>query len=139
MCETMIIGGEGDEADRVSALDMAPGLGLIRNVVIDTHFAQRGRSGRLLGAVTENPKNLGLGIDENTAIVVDEERPFTVIGDGSVHVFDGSGITYSSLSEGRTEGVVSIFGMKVHILGHGDQFDMRNRQPIPAGRAKAKA
>ena len=77
MSETMLISGDGDELHKVNAvLGMAPGLGLIRNAVVDQHFAQRGRLGRLLGAITQNPRTLGIGLDENTAILVH--------GDGAV-------------------------------------------------------
>jgi len=130
MPETMIVGGAADEGDRISALGMAPGLGLIDGVVIDSHFAERGRFGRLLGAVAQNPRNLGLGIDENTAIVVEGEQRFQVLGSGSVYVMDGSGISYSSLSEGRPEGVVSIYDVRLHVLREHDLFDLTTRRPL---------
>src|SRR3954447_17252981 len=72
MCETMMVSGDGDESHRLEdALQLSPGLGLIGDVIIDQHFAERGRMGRLLGAVCQNPRILGLGIDENTAVVVE--------------------------------------------------------------------
>src|SRR5205823_1884326 len=86
MPEIMLIGRRVDESNRVSTLGMAPGLGLIEGVIIDSHFAKRGRYGRLLGAVTENPHNLGIGIDEDTAIVVEAGTHFTVLGSGGVYV-----------------------------------------------------
>lgn len=70
MSETMIVEGEEAEAPRKNIVQMAPGLGLLREVVIDQHFAQRGRLGRLLTAVAQHPYVLGLGIDEDTAIIV---------------------------------------------------------------------
>jgi cyanophycinase len=127
--ETMLVSGASDESSEVSALGMAPGLGLIQGVVIDSHFAQRGRMGRLLGAVAQNPKNLGLGIDENTAIVVEHEKQFRVIGAGAVYVVDGAGISYSSLSEKHPEGIISIYDVRLHVLGEGDCFDLVNRRP----------
>jgi cyanophycinase len=138
MPETMLIGGKGDESNRVSTLGMAPGLGLIEGVIIDSHFAERGRFGRLLGAVTENPRNVGIGIDENTAIVV-EDGGFTVLGSGAVYILDGTQVKYSSLSERQPEGVVSIFGVKLHVLGEGDCFDLAERQPYPAKEAVTTA
>ena len=129
MPETMLISGPGDTSDTISALGMAPGLGLVDGVVIDSHFAERGRFGRLLGAVAQNPRNLGLGIDEDTAIVVHGARDFDVLGTGAVYVVDGSGITYSSLSEIHPEGILSLFDVKIHVLGKGDCFDLRERRP----------
>lgn len=130
MPETMLIAGSGDSAPDMSALGMAPGLGLVDGVVIDSHFAERGRMGRLLAAVAENPKNLGLGIDEDTAVVLSPDRSFRVIGSGAVHVVDGAGISYSALSERRPEGALSIFGVKLHVLADGDCFDLDQRTPV---------
>jgi cyanophycinase len=130
MPNTMINGGPGDESNRVSSLSMAPGLGLIDGVVIDSHFAERGRMGRLLGAVVQNPRNLGLGIDESTAILVEHGERFTVVGAGAVYVVDGSGISYSSLSEDTADGVVTICDVKLHVLGEGEGFDLTKRRPL---------
>src|SRR3546814_15945439 len=69
MSETMLVRGSSQESHRIGDLHMAPGLGLIRDVIIDQHFAERGRIGRLLGAVAQNPRVLGIGIDEDTAII----------------------------------------------------------------------
>jgi len=129
MPSTMIIGGASDESNRISNLSMAPGLGLIDGVVIDSHFAQRGRMGRLLGAVAQNPKNLGLGLDEGTAILVERGEEFRVIGPGAVYVVDGSTISYSSLSNNDSEGVVSVQDVTLHVMGEGDCFDLLERRP----------
>ena len=130
MPETMIIGGPSEESNRTSSLSMAPGLGYLRNVVIDSHFAERGRIGRLLGAVAQNPRTLGLGIDEDTAIVTEGTERFRVIGSGAVYVVDGQDISYSSLSEKSSGGIVTMHNVRLHVLGDGDEFDLVNRQPI---------
>ncbi len=83
---TMLVGGPGDESADSGRLIMAPGLGLLPDIVIDSHFAQRGRIGRLLGTVALNPKNLGIGIDEDTAIIVERGQFFQVIGSGAVYI-----------------------------------------------------
>jgi cyanophycinase len=137
---TMIIGGPGDESNRISALSMAPGLGMIDDMVIDSHFAERGRMGRLIGAVTQNPRNLGVGIDEATAIVVSHGQEFEVIGQGAVYVVDGARISYSGLSEANPEGIVTVHDVTVHVLGAQDRFDLVERRPIkPAERQDRKA
>lgn len=130
MSETMVIGGAGDESPGISALRMAPGLGLLSGVVVDSHFAQRGRFGRLLGAVAQNPANLGLGLDEDTAVIVERGQSFTVLGSGAAYVIDGSTISYSGLSEARPEGVITIHGVQLHVLGEDDRFDLRTRRPL---------
>ena len=126
----MIVGGPSDKSNRISALNMAPGLGLIAEVIIDSHFAERGRMGRLLGAVAQNPRYFGLGIDENTAIVVERGRTFQVLGSGGVYIVDGSSISFSSLSERQPEGTLSIPNVTLHVLAAGDRFDLAARRPI---------
>jgi cyanophycinase len=135
---TMIVGGPSDESNRISTLSMAPGLGLLDNVVIDSHFGQRGRMGRLIGAVMQNPRNLGLGIDEATAIVVERGEHFQVVGPGAVYVVDGSEISYSGLSEEHAEGIVTVHDVRLHVLGDGDCFDLNERRPQIAERPPEK-
>jgi cyanophycinase len=132
MSETMLISGDGDESHKVDAvLGMAPGLGLIRNAVVDQHFAQRGRLGRLLGAITQNPRTLGIGLDENTAIVVHGEEHFEVIGAGAVYVLDGSKVSYSNLAEPEQEmeKTMAVFDVKLHVLSEGNRFNLQERRP----------
>jgi cyanophycinase len=128
--DTMIITGEDEESPKKCTLKMAPGLGLIKNVVIDQHFAQRGRIGRLLVAIAENPESLGIGIDEDTAIVICKEGKFKVIGSGAVYIIDGSSITYTNVSEQNPEEILSMFDIKMHVLKNGDKFNLNIRQPI---------
>jgi cyanophycinase len=130
MPETMLISGDGDDSFEIDTLGMAPGLGLLPGVVIDSHFAERGRMGRLIGAVAQNPRNLGLGIDEDTAIIVHNEQRFEVIGSGAVYVVDGTEVGYSSLSEKHAHGILTIHNLKLHVLGKSQQFDLVNRKPI---------
>ncbi|HYE20706.1 MAG TPA: cyanophycinase [Tepidisphaeraceae bacterium] len=127
--DTMLISGNGKESPRVASLGMAPGLGILKGVVVDSHFAERGRLGRLLAAVAQNPANLGLGIDENTAVVVEDERRFRVIGTGAVYVIDGGRISYSSLSEETPQHSLSIHDLSLHVLADGDRYDLTTRRP----------
>ncbi|GBF07958.1 cyanophycinase [Deinococcus aerius] len=131
MCETMLVKGHSKESYRIGDLAMAPGLGLIRGVIIDQHFAERGRMGRLLGAVAQNPRVLGIGIDEDTAIVV-EGGHFRVIGSGAVYVADGAGITHSNIAEARRDEPLSLYDVRLHVLSAGDAFDLGKRKPVPA-------
>jgi cyanophycinase len=139
MSETMMVSGAGDESHgRTESLRMSPGLGLIPGVIIDQHFAERGRIGRLLGAVAQNPRLLGLGIDEDTAVIFDDTREFSVIGSGAVYVIDGRNLTYTSTAEDK-EGTASVHGLTLHVLSAGDTFDLRSREPRaqPAKRTAA--
>lgn len=128
MSETMLVKGSNQESHRIGDLHMAPGLGLVRDVIIDQHFAERGRIGRLLGAVAQNPRVLGIGIDENTAIVLEGAR-FRVIGSGAVYVVDGSQVTHSNIAEASPERTLSMHNVHLHVLSEGDRFDLRQRKP----------
>lgn len=129
MPETMIVGGRDDKTNTISAIGLAPGLGLIKGVIVDSHFAERGRFGRLLGTVAQNPGNLGLGIDENTAVIIKPDCTFRVLGSGGVYVIDGSEISYTSLSEDNPEGKVTICDVRLHVLRDGDCFNLNNHRP----------
>lgn len=128
MSETMLVGGSSSESYRIGGLSMAPGLGLIPNVIIDQHFAERGRIGRLLGAVAHNPRILGVGVDENTAIIVEGQR-FEVMGDGAVYVVDAQEVTQSNIAEARSATALSLHNVRLHVLAAGDAFDLGAREP----------
>lgn len=128
MSDTMLVRGSSAESYRIGDLHMAPGLGLVRDVIIDQHFAERGRIGRLLGAVAHSPRVLGIGIDEDTAIRVDGDA-FEVLGNGAVYVVDGEGVSRSNIAEGRAECALSIHDVRLHVLAAGDGFDLTARRP----------
>jgi cyanophycinase len=134
MSETMLVGGSSAESHRIGDLHMAPGLGLIRDAIIDQHFAQRGRIGRLLGAVAQNPRILGIGIDEDTAIVVEGDH-FRVLGEGAVYTIDGSTVTHSNIAEAATDKALSMHGVRLHVLASGDCFDLATRSPATMAEA----
>lgn len=129
MSETMLVRGSSAVTHRIGDLHMAPGLGLIRDVIIDQHFAERGRFGRLIGAVAHNPRILGIGIDEDTAAIVEGDR-FEVIGSGAVYVVDGSRVSHCNLAEAEPDRVLSMHDVTVHVLGTGDRFDLKQRRPL---------
>ena len=133
MSDTMLVRGSSSVTHRIGDLHMSPGLGLIRNVIIDQHFAERGRFGRLIGAVAHNPRILGIGIDEDTAAVVEDDS-FKVIGSGAVYVVDGTRVSHCNLAEAEPDRVLSMHDVTVHVLGTGDRYDLKARRPIPAPR-----
>jgi cyanophycinase len=128
MSEVMLVAGASGESHRIGELHMAPGLGLIRDVIIDQHFAERGRFGRLLGAVAQNPRVLGVGIDEDTAVVA-EGGAFRVVGCGAVYVVDGAGLTHSNIAEASPNKALSMYDVRMHVLSSGDCFDLERRRP----------
>lgn len=126
--ETMLVTGSGQESYRIGDLHMAPGLALIPGVIIDQHFAERGRIGRLLGAIAHNPRLLGIGIDEDTALVV-KGNDFEVIGAGGVTIVDAARLTRSNIAEAAPERVLSMHDVTLHALSAGDRFDLLARRP----------
>src|SRR5688500_6438601 len=132
MSETMLVANNGEASYRIkSALLMAPGLGLAQDMLIDQHFSERGRMARLIGAVTQNPRVLGVGIDEDTALILERNREFQVLGAGAVYVVDASKTTYSNIGEEDSDRTLSSFGLTVHMLSQGDRFDLFTRTPYP--------
>jgi cyanophycinase len=129
MTETMMVSGESDTSYRIgSLLQLAPGLGLLPGVIVDQHFAERGRMGRLLGAIAQNPRMLGIGLDEDSAILVQRGR-FQVIGSNAVHVIDGSKVTFTNVAESEPDASLCIYGVRLHVLNQSDTFDLKARRP----------
>ena len=112
-------------------MDLAPGLGVITRLIIDQHFSQRKRLGRLLTAVALEPAKLGVGIDEDTAIVYYGSGEIEVIGSGQVFVLDGSRATVHGLDESDPASRFSLSGAVLHVLTAGDRFDVEKRKPLP--------
>jgi cyanophycinase len=127
----MLVSGRADETHKVSdSMQLAPGLGLLKDVIIDQHFSERGRIGRLLGAVAQNPRLVGIGVDEDTAIVCEGNDHFQVIGSGAVYVLDGRSLTYTNVAEESADRTLSVFGLKLHVLSQGDKFDLKTHEPV---------
>ncbi|MCG6134903.1 MAG: cyanophycinase [Nostoc sp. LLA-1] len=129
MPDKMIVEGDSQTNARIEVVEMGPGLGFLPGVVIDQHFSQRGRIGRLIAALIQEPAVLGFGIDENTAMVVTDHQ-VEIIGEGSVTIVDESDSTHNNMDEILKDEPLAIFGAKLHILPHGYKFDLKTRQPI---------
>lgn len=127
MSSTMVVQGNDNEPARKCTLKMAPGLGFFDETIIDQHFDQRGRFGRLICGVAENPDVLGIGIDEDTAIKLYPDLHFEIIGSNSVTIIDGHTIKSSNVSELKNDEILAIIGVTVHTLPQGYGFDMKTR------------
>ena len=128
MSGSMIISGESNSAPTVHGVDIAPGMNLISGTIIDTHFSQRGRHGRLLTAVAHYPQALGIGLDEKTGIVV-RNGDLKVVGEGAVTIFDGTDMKHSDLPYKHDHQPVGMFDMCIHVLPSGYKFDLKKREP----------
>jgi cyanophycinase len=129
MSNSMIISGSSDSSPQVGGVEIAPGMDLVSETIIDTHFSQRGRHGRLLTAIAHYPQDLGIGIDERTAILI-RGNEFRVIGEGVVTVMDGSRMKHNNLPYRKENETVGLFGVDVHVLPAGYKYNIKNREPV---------
>jgi cyanophycinase len=128
MCEHMIAFGDDGSTPIAGSVRLAPGLGLTNRIVIDQHFRQRDRLGRLLTALAYNPFAVGIGLDEDTAAFIAPDNTVHVEGSGGITVVDAADVQFSSMdsvNEGRT---VCLVGVKLHILTQGATFNLQTRQ-----------
>lgn len=130
MSTSMIVRGESTSHPHRNSVSLSPGLGFLKNIIIDQHFTERGRISRLITAVSYNPYNLGIGIDENTAIILDGKGILEVFGQGSTTIVDGSGITFNEIAEVADHESFSVCGVQLHILRDGLVYDYRERHPL---------
>ncbi|NEQ31164.1 MAG: cyanophycinase [Leptolyngbya sp. SIO4C5] len=131
MPDMMILEGEAETNPRVEVVTMDQGMGFLPGVVIDQHFAERGRLGRLLAAIAQQPVVLGFGIDENTAIAVSGNE-LEVLGSGSVTVVDVADLSHDNLSETLRDEPLALCDVRLHILPAGYRFDLDTRRPLTA-------
>lgn len=129
MSTSMIVRGESLSHPQKNSVRLSPGLGFLKNIIIDQHFTERGRISRLITAVSYNPYNLGIGIDENTAIILDSSGVLEVYGAGSATIVDGSKITYNEIAEVADTESFSVCGVQLHILRDGLFYDYLERHP----------
>jgi cyanophycinase len=130
MSTAMIVRGDATSHPHKNSVRISPGLGFLKNIIIDQHFTERGRISRLITAVSYNPYNLGIGIDENTAIILNKEGMLEVFGAGTATIVDGSQITYNEIAEVDDFQPFSVTGVQIHILRDGLIYDYFGRQPL---------
>jgi cyanophycinase len=129
ICDHMIAQGKKGYAPRRTSVTLAPGLGLTKRLVIDQHFAQRHRIGRLFAAVALNPFLIGVGIDEDTAIAIEPDHRISVFGRGTVTIVDGARILHTDIHETPDAHPAALLGLQVHVLTAGCGFSVDTRTP----------
>jgi len=138
LSEHMIAFGDEGSAVISGSVRLAPGLGLTNRFVIDQHFRQRDRLGRLLTALAYNPFAVGIGLDEDTAAFIGPDETVEVLGSGGVTVVDAADVSFCSM-DSVTEGEpVCMLGLKLHILVAGATFNMHTRVASPGQLLKSK-
>lgn len=128
MAEHMIAGGAEGSTPSPDMVTMAPGLGLTNKFIIDQHFSERDRLGRLLTALAYNPFAVGIGLDEDTAAFIRPGDDLEVVGSGGITIIDPTDLSYSSMDRARRGEPVSLVGVKLHILIAGGRFLTATRE-----------
>lgn len=138
LSEHMIAFGDEGATPRSDMVTLAPGLGLTKMMVVDQHFRQRDRLGRLLTALAYNPRPIGVGLDEDTAAFLGPDDILEVAGSGALTVVDPSEISFSSMDSARRSEPVCLLDVRLHILIEGATYNIHTRRPTAPGGARGK-
>ena len=131
MSNTMIYEGSSDEALLKGKVKITTGLSFIKHVIIDSHFIKRGRFGRLAQSVASNPSCIGIGLGEDTGVLVRNGNELEAIGSGLVLIFDGHYILHSNIADIEDGMPVSIENLLVHVLAKGNYYFLKERKFYP--------
>jgi cyanophycinase len=134
----MIAFGKEGGSPTAGSVRLAPGLGLTNRFVIDQHFRERDRLGRLLAALAYNPFAVGIGLDEDTAAFIRPDNTLEVEGRGTVTVVDAGDLQFSSMDQAGEDAPVCLLGLKVHILIAGATFNLHTRKASAGSLAVTK-
>lgn len=134
MSEHMIAFGAEGANPIAGKVTLAPGLGLTNRVIVDQHFRQRDRLGRLMTALAYNPFAQGIGLDENTAAFIGADNVIRVVGEGALTIVDVSDLEYSSMAYANEGDPIELIGVRLHVLGHGARYSLSKRKAKPGGR-----
>ncbi len=139
LSEHMIAFGEDNAAPHAGSVTLAPGLGLTNRVVIDQHFTQRNRLGRLITALAFNPFLIGLGLDEDTAAFIGPDLTVEVEGSGTLTVVDAERLKFSSMDQAGPNDPISMLGITMHVLIRGATFNLHTRDASAGSLAVGKS
>lgn len=128
VCEHMIAIGKSGSTPKRGMASLSPGLGLTNRVIVDQHFRERDRIGRLLTALAYNPFATGIGVDEDTGAFIGPDDIIEVFGSGGLTVVDPSELEFSSMADAGLGAPVGLIGLKLHILLAGDRYDLTTRK-----------
>ena len=128
MSAHMIASGDEGPTPRAGMVTLAPGFGLAPEIIIDQHFRQRDRLGRLLTALSYNPAMLGLGVDEDTAAFISPDDEIDVMGSSAVTVIDTRDVEFSSMHDAEPHDTITLLGIRMHQLAEGAGFNLRTRK-----------
>lgn len=135
--EHMIAFGEEGSTPRSDMVTLAPGLGLTQLAIVDQHFRQRDRLGRLLTALAYNPRPVGIGLDEDTAAFIAADDSLEVVGSGAITIVDPSEVDYTSMDSARPHDAVCVLNVRLHVLIQGATYDIPSRRAFAPSRGDA--
>lgn len=131
MSEHMIAGGDEGPTPHEGMVTLASGLGVVTRVIVDQHFRQRDRLGRLLAAVAANPESIAIGLDEDTAAFIGPDDRLEVVGSGAATIVDPARMEFTSIDAALPRAPVSVANLTLHVLADGGRYDLRSRQACP--------
>jgi cyanophycinase len=138
LSEHMIAAGDEGASVIAGSVRLAPGLGLTNRFIIDQHFRQRDRFGRLLTALAYNPFAVGIGLDEDTAAFIGPDETVEIEGSGGVTILDGSEVNFSSIDAAEEGQPVCMLGLRLHVLTAGATYNLHTRVASAAALAKTR-
>ena len=133
MSKVMLAYGKSGATPRERIAQFSPGLGFTDKIIFDQHFRQRDRLGRLTYAVSMHPGLFGVGVDENTCAIVEDNQKITVLGKNAITIIDGEKMTATNVAEVEGSRPVAVSGLRIHVLTEGCSFDMKTRQATIPG------
>ncbi len=127
MSNTIICSGDPAKSFMKGEIELSLGFGFLNNVIIDTHFDKRGRFGRLVQAIATQPGTIGLGLCEDTGVVIEKGSRLKAIGSRSIVIIDGSNIRHNSIADIKNDIPISVENLTVHVMANSDLFDLNTR------------
>jgi cyanophycinase len=127
----MIARGYSGETPSRNIVELSDGLGILEGVIVDQHFHNRNRLARLMTAIATRPDCIGIGIDENTAAVLQPDGALEVIGDGAVTIVDGSELVYNTINDSQAHQPFSVGSFRIHVMARGLRYQIRERKILP--------
>jgi cyanophycinase len=133
MSNTMIYEGNAANAHLKSAVKVTTGLAFMGNVIFDSHFDKRGRFGRLAQAVATNPSCIGIGLGEDTGLLITDGNNMEAIGSGMIIIIDGHNIRHTNIADLADGRPISVENLIVHFMAKGDQYQLAQRKYVEMG------
>ena len=128
--KVMIAYGRGGPTPREGSARFSMGFGFTEKIIFDQHFRQRDRLGRLAYAISMHPGALGVGVDENTAAIIEDDRHITVCGKSAITIVDGKNMKATNVAEVTNSRPIAVSGLFIHVLTEGCSFDMKSRTAL---------